>query len=85
MAAALGGVDALVFTGGVGEHAPEIRARAAHGLRFLGVAVDEAANRAVRGDADVSAVGAAVRTLVVTAREDLEIARQTRAVLGLDA
>jgi len=85
MAAALGGVDALVFTGGVGEHAPEIRARAAHGLRFLGVAVDEAANRAVRGDADVSAVDAAVRTLVVTAREDLEIARQTRAVLGVDA
>jgi acetate kinase len=46
------------------------------------VAVDEAANAAARPDCDISAPGAAVATLVITAREDIEIARQTRAVLG---
>jgi acetate kinase len=82
MTAALGGLDALVFTGGVGERAPAIRTAAAGGLGFLGVAIDPAGNEAADGDADVSAPGAAVRTLVVSAREDLEIAGQVRAVLG---
>jgi acetate kinase len=82
MAAALGGLDALVFTGGVGERAPAVRAAAAEGLAFLGVAVDEAANAEAVGDADVSAAGASARTLVVLAREDVEIVRQVRAVLG---
>jgi acetate kinase len=85
MAAAMDGLDALVFTGGVGEHAPEVRAAAARGLGFLGVALDEARNRAASQaaseDADVSTASAAVRTLVVRTREDLEIARQVRAVL----
>jgi len=81
MAAALGGLDALVFTGGVGERAPAARAAAAEGLGFLGVAIDEAANAEAVGDADVSAPGASARTLVVLAREDLEIARQVRGVL----
>jgi len=82
MAAAMDGLDALVFTGGVGEHAVEVRASAGAGLGFLGVEVDHARNRDVRDDADVSAPAARVRTLVVRAREDLEIARQVRAVLG---
>jgi acetate kinase len=82
MAAALGGLDALVFTGGVGERAPRVRALAAAGLRFLGVELDEAANARVDGDAEIGAPGAAARALVVTAREDLEIARQVRALLG---
>ena len=81
MAAAMGGVDALVFTGGVGEHAPTVRAAAAAGLGFLGVELDEEANERTTSDGEVSAAGAAVRTVVVTAREDLEIARQVRAVL----
>ncbi len=81
MAAALDGLDVLVFTGGVGERAATIRARTADGLGFLGVAVDPAANSAARADADVSAAGAAVRTVVVEAREDLEVVRQVRAVL----
>ncbi len=81
MAAALGGLDALVFTGGVGERSAPVRAAAADGLGFLGVALDVARNGAPEGDADVSADGAAVRTLVVPAREDLEIARQVRALL----
>jgi acetate kinase len=82
MAAALGGLDTLVFTGGIGEHQPDTRAEAAAGLGFLGVAVDAGANAAARPDCDISAPGAAVRTLVIAAREDIEIARQTRAVLA---
>jgi acetate kinase len=81
MAAALDGLEALVFTGGVGERAAAVRAAAADGLGFLGVAVDAAANAAATGDADITAAGAAVRTLVVSAREDLEIAAGVRAVL----
>jgi acetate kinase len=76
MAAALGGLDLLVFTGGVGERSAEIRAEAAARLAFLGVAVD--ASIAGDGDREISAGEAPVRTLVITAREDLEIARQVR-------
>ncbi len=82
MAAALGGLDALVFTGGVGEHQPAVRAAAGAGLGFLGVDVDPARNGAVTGDGEIGAAGAPVRTLVVTAREDLEISRQVRERLG---
>ena len=80
MAAALGGLDAVVFTGGVGEGSSRARAEAARRLAFLGTAVDEARNGAPDGDADVSAGGAAVRTLVVHAREDVVIARGARRV-----
>jgi acetate kinase len=82
MAAAADGLDALVFTGGVGENAPEIRARAAAGLGFLGVAVDERRNAACEPDADVGAPGSPARVLAVRAREDVEIARGVRAVLA---
>jgi len=79
MAAAMDGLDVLLFTGGIGEHQPPVRARAAPS--FLGAAIDEQRNQAASGDADISAPGAAVRTLVITAREDIEIARQVRATL----
>ena len=82
MAAALGGLDVLVFTGGVGEHAAEVRARAAAGLEFLGVAIDDRLNAAPEVRPDISSGGAAVRTMVVPAREDLEIAGQTRKLLA---
>jgi acetate kinase len=82
MAAALGGLDVLVFTGGVGEHTPAVRARAVHALEFLGMAISEDANAAVREDADIGAPDARVRTLVVRAREDLEIARQARRLVA---
>lgn len=82
MAAAMDGLDALVFTGGIGEHQPQVRAEAADGLSFLGVAIDPERNDQARGhDADISADSAPVRTLVITAREDIEIARQVRAAL----
>ncbi len=82
MVAALGGLDVLVFTGGVGENAPAIRARLASDLAWLGVAVDPGANDGARGDADITASDAAVGSVVVVAREDLEIVRQVREVLA---
>jgi len=81
MTASMGGLDVLVFTGGVGERSSEIRVAAARGLGFLGVTVDPALDAAVDPDAEVSAPLATVRTLVIQAREDLEMARQARAVL----
>jgi len=83
MAAAMGGVDAVAFTGGVGERSAEIRSRAAGGLAFLGIRIDEGRN-AAPGDADdyeISAPSATVRTFVVAAREDLQIAGEVRSVL----
>ncbi|MDR2983365.1 MAG: acetate/propionate family kinase [Nocardiopsaceae bacterium] len=82
MAAAMNGLDALVFTGGIGEHAPQVRARAAAALEFLGVAIDAEANAATRADADISAQDALIHTIVVTAREDLEVARSVLRVLS---
>lgn len=82
MAAAAGGLDVLVFTGGIGEHQPIVRADAASGLHFLGVAVDGEANEQADADADITADGASVRTFVVTAREDIEIARQVATAMN---
>jgi len=79
MAAAMNGLDVLVFTGGVGEHQPLIRAAAASGLSFLGVRISASAND--RGGLDITEAGAPVRTLVIPAREDVEIARQVRSVI----
>jgi acetate kinase len=81
MAAAMGGLDVLVFTGGVGENAPLVRRRAARGLEFLGVKLDARANRSVTPDGEVGSPGGVVRALVIHAREDLEIARPARAQL----
>lgn len=61
---------------------PLVRARVATRLAFLGVDVDRSANEAVEGDADISSAGASACTVVVTAREDLGIARQVRDLLG---
>jgi acetate kinase len=80
MTAATGGLDALVFTGGVGEHSPTVRRQAAERLAYLGVAIDPDRNDAA--DEDISASGAAVRTMVITAREDLRIASEARRLLS---
>jgi acetate kinase len=74
MAAVLFAVDIFVFTGGVGEHAPEVRAAS-------GVPIDERANNSTTADGEITLPGADVRTFVVTAHEDVEIARQVRALL----
>lgn len=78
MTAAAGGLDALVFTGGIGEHSAGVRRAACERLAWLGVAVDTEANTSAQGDVDVTRAFAAVRTLVIEAREDIEIARETR-------
>jgi acetate kinase len=86
MAAAMGGMDALVFAGGVGENSPEVRSLAVEGLGFLGLYLDEEANVGRKGgagaDRTISARDSPLPTLVVAAREDLEIARETRQVLS---
>jgi acetate kinase len=82
MAAAMEGVDTIVFTGGVGERSAPVRQRASDGLRFLGVELDETLNAAVEPDREIGSPGAGVRAFVIAAREDLEIARGVRQVLA---
>ncbi|HEV7654946.1 MAG TPA: acetate/propionate family kinase [Mycobacteriales bacterium] len=82
MAASMSGVDAVSFTGGVGERAPAVREGAVAGLEYLGLAVNPGQNEAARGDANVSAPGVPASVAVVTAREDLEIAAQVSRLLG---
>lgn len=82
MAAAMNGLDALVFTGGVGENSAPVRREAAAGVRFLGIDVDAKLNAAMKSDGEISARGAIVRTLVVRSREDVEVAREVRRLLG---
>ncbi|NVI93212.1 acetate/propionate family kinase [Actinomadura sp. BRA 177] len=81
MTASLGGLDALVFTGGVGEHDSSVRMRLAEDLTYLGVSIDPSRNDSVGGDTDITAPDASVRTLVIEAREDLEIAAGVRRAL----
>jgi len=80
MAASMEGVDAVVFTGGVGERSFEIRSLAAAGLGWLGIRLDEPQNQA-EGDVDISAEGAPVRAAVVPAREEIQMAREIRDLL----
>jgi acetate kinase len=82
MAAAMNGLDAVVFTGGVGEHSAVVRAESVRGLRFMGLEISPELNANVSGDADISAPGAAAKTLVVHAREDVEVAREVRRVIS---
>jgi acetate kinase len=80
MAVALDGLDAIVFTAGVGENSAPVRRAVCRRLRFLGVDLDEDANQAAEPDCDVSAPGSAVRVAVVRAREELVIAREVRSL-----
>ena len=81
MAVALDGLDALVFTGGVGENSAQVREAVCARLAFLGVELDPQANASARPPADVDAAGSAVRVVVLEAREDLVAARETRRLL----
>jgi acetate kinase len=83
MAAALGGLDALVFTGGIGEHAAEIRARVCRDAAWLGIGLDEAANRA--SAARISREGSAASAWVVPTDENLMVARHTRTLVACAA
>ena len=76
-AAAMGGVDAVVFTAGVGENDAATRAAIVDGLGFMGIKIDNSKNR-TRGTVDISADGAAVKTLVIPTNEELMIAIDTQ-------
>jgi len=78
-AAAMGGVDAVVFTAGVGENDAAVRAGIVEGLSYMGISMDTEKNKDIRGDeADVSAAGSTVKVLVVPTNEELAIARETK-------
>lgn len=81
LAAALGGLDALVFTGGIGEHAAPIRARVCQDARWLGIQLDEDAN--YKGGPRISAEGSAVSAWVIPTDEDAMIARHTNEIVSL--
>jgi acetate kinase len=81
LAAALGGVDGIVFTAGIGENAPEIRRRICEASTWLGLDLDRDAN--ARGDARISRAGSRVSAWVIATNEELMIARHTGVVLGL--
>jgi acetate kinase len=80
LAATLGGLDALIFTGGIGENSPVIRERVCHGAAWLGVEVDDVANRA--GGPCISAAASRVSASVVPTNEELMIARHTRRLIA---
>jgi acetate kinase len=77
----MGGVDALVFTAGVGEHAAQVREAVTDGLDCLGLELDPQANAACRPDADVSRRGSRARILVIATREDLTMLQDVIQVL----
>jgi acetate kinase len=83
MAAAMKGLDAVCFTGGVGENSSLVRQATADALAWAGMEVDRSWNAETTTDRDISVSGAGVRTVVVTAREDLAIAQHTRQALQL--
>jgi len=80
-AVSLDGIDALVFTAGIGEHSARVRAAVCARLDFLGVELDPAANEAAEPDATLSLDGASPRVIVLHAREDIVAARAARALL----
>jgi acetate kinase len=82
MVATLGGIDALVFTAGVGEGSPEIRRRVCEKLNYLGLELDPAANEICKPDADIARPASTARILVIATREDLTILRETRRLVG---
>jgi acetate kinase len=83
MAATLGGIDALVFTAGVGEGSLEIRKRVCEKLKYLGLELDPAANETCKPDADIASPASSARILVIATREDLTIMRETRRLVAL--
>jgi acetate kinase len=82
MLASLGGLDVLVFTAGVGENSPQVRASAVEAFAFLGIQLDAARNAQSPTDADIAAPESTVRVLVVHTQEEWEIARESFRVAG---
>jgi acetate kinase len=76
MVASLGGLDALVFTAGIGENTPEIRQAACEAFEFLGIKIDLSKNTRNPQDEDIAKTDSAVRVLVIHTQEDWQIARE---------
>ena len=75
--AELGGLDHLVFTGGIGENAPEIRARICSGLKHMGIVLDGSKNRQADGASVISEEGSAVKIQIIPTNEEIDIARKS--------
>ena len=80
-AAAMGGVDAIVFGGGIGRKSDMVRAMSLENLEFLGVQLDSDKNKNACGGDDISADGSAVRIYVVDTNEEIVVARKAKALL----
>jgi acetate kinase len=81
-AAAMGGLNTIVFTGGIGENGPEVRERICQGLEFLGVEIDADKNAGFRGEGDISVQSGRVRIMVIPTDEEMMIARETAGVVS---
>jgi acetate kinase len=81
LSATLAGIDALVFTAGVGENSAAVRAASCRGLEHLGLELDAEANARARPDADIARRGSRARILVIAAREDLSMLAEVRNVI----
>ncbi|MCR5149986.1 MAG: acetate kinase [Clostridiales bacterium] len=81
-AAAMGGIDAVVFTGGIGENNPQYRTRVAEKIAFLGTEIDEEKNHVRGEEIEISVPGSKVRMFVIPTNEELVIARDTLAIVG---
>ncbi|MBC5581236.1 acetate kinase [Anaerofilum sp. BX8] len=83
--AAMGGLDALVFTGGIGENSDEVRGDVCANMEYLGIKIDEEKNKTKGDIVDLTAEGAAVKTFIICTNEELMIARDTKALVEVDA
>ena len=81
-AAAMGGVDAIIFTAGIGENSADMRVRMVAGLEFMGAKIDVEANKVRGEEKDVATADSTVRILVIPTNEELMIARDTAALVG---
>jgi acetate kinase len=79
MLTVLGGVDALIFTAGVGENSPQVRARVCERLAFLGLKIDPSLNKP---DQDIATADSRVRVLVIRANEELQIAKECHRIVS---
>ena len=80
-AAAMGGIDVLAFTGGIGENSPEVRAASCEGLGFLGIGIDDVRNSSQEKEKSISAEGTRTAVLVVPTNEELVIAMDTMQIV----
>ena len=78
----LGGLDAITFSGGIGENSAEIRSAVLKNLAGFGVELDEERNRAIKGEGAISTDSSPVKVLVVPANEEIIVARETAKVVG---